>query len=783
MGLLLVLFLTASISITVTDAQHAVIPAARAAIYRESASFSLLGHTDARGNLNITVPEGGTFVIEVDADGFRRSSRTVVIQPGQIAHEDFSLEVAGIDSSVVVTSSDMPQTVDEVTKALTVVDSMEISDRGEYSLAGILSAVPGLLVHSTGGPGQPSTLRVRGLRPDSAAILIDGMRFRDAASAQGDASQFFPNLNFIAADRVEVLRGSGSSLYGTNAASGVVNIVTDQGGGQTHGNIQGEGGNLGFLRGRSQIGGGALHDRLKYTAGLIHLNVMRGVDGNDRARSTGGQAFLNFDLTPRTAVSARFFGSDDFMQLNLFPTAAGIPAANIPREGIVPAAALLNYIPGRDDPDYRRSSRFHSTAFKLQQILSASASFQASYQRVHTSRVYINGPAGPGFQPAVPDYSRYAGDIDTIDLRSTTRLSGWNLLTAGYEFEREHYEDAADNNLPASQRVRTETGIRQSASALYFQNQSGFLQKRLQVSVSGRAQFFSLDPPVFQARGIANGYGGTKLVSPAKAMTGDISLSYFTGVSGTKFRAHLGNAYRAPSLFERFGAGFFLDPSTDKLVFTPYGDPFLNPDRYNTVDGGMDQYFWRDRIRVSGTYFYSHVVTITAFDLGTVIKSSTDQFGRSFGYINGSGGMSRGVELSAKAQPAGSVTLAGSYTYTNAVTDRDITIPGFWRVLGVPRHAVTLVATQQVGRRVTLAMDLAGTSEMFGSFTAAERPRAYRYPGLFKMDVSGSWTLKENDRGAVKINARVENIFNRTSYDLGWRVPGAAFAAGLGFQF
>jgi iron complex outermembrane receptor protein len=609
------------------------------------------------------------------------------------------------------------------------------------------------------------------------------MRFRDAASAQGDASQFFPNLNFIAADRVEVLRGSGSSLYGTNAASGVVNIVTDQGGGLTHGNIQAEGGSLGFLHGRSQIGGGAFQDRLKYTAGLIHLNVMRGLDANDRARNTGGQAFLNYDLTPRTAVSARFFGSDDFMQLNVFPTAAGIPAANIPGAVIVRAAALSNYFPGRDDPDYRRSSRFHSTAFKIQQILSGSSSFQASYQKVHTSRVYINGPAGPGFQPVVPDYSRYAGDIDTIDVRSNTRLSPWNLLTAGYEFEREHYADVVDNNLPASRRVQTETGIRQNASALYFQNQSGFLRKRLQLSVSGRAQFFRLDRPEFQARGASNGYGGIKLVSPPKAMTGDVSLSWFTEVSGTKFRAHLGNAYRAPSLFERFGAGFFNDPSTDKLVFTPYGDPFLAPDRYNSGDGGIDQYFWHDRIRVSGTYFYSRVVSITAFDLGTVIKSSTDPFGRSFGYINGSGGMSRGVELSVKAQPGSNFAVTGSYTYTNAVMDRDITVPGFRRVLGIPRHIVTLVATRQIGRRAAIATDLTGSSEMFGNFTAAGRPRAYRYPGIVKMDVSGSWALKESDRGDIKINARVENILNRRYYDLGWRMPGAAFVAGLGFQF
>src|SRR5438874_5165328 len=194
MSLSLIFLLATSISITVTDAQHAVIPSARVAIYRESATAAVRGSTDERGNVTLAIPDGGTFLVEVDASGFRRTSRTLSVPAGQVTHEAVSLVVAGIDSSVVVTSSDTPQTVDEITKALTVVDSQEILDRGEYSLAGILSVIPGLLVHNTGGPGQPSSLRVRGLRPDSSAILIDGLRFRDAASAQGDASQFFSNL-------------------------------------------------------------------------------------------------------------------------------------------------------------------------------------------------------------------------------------------------------------------------------------------------------------------------------------------------------------------------------------------------------------------------------------------------------------------------------------------------------------------------------------------------------------------------------------------------------------
>ena len=63
------------------------------------------------------------------------------------------------------------------------------------------------------------------------AVLIDGLRFRDAAATQGDASGLLEDLIVTDVSRLEVLRGSGSSLYGSNAVGGVVNVVTDEGGG------------------------------------------------------------------------------------------------------------------------------------------------------------------------------------------------------------------------------------------------------------------------------------------------------------------------------------------------------------------------------------------------------------------------------------------------------------------------------------------------------------------------------------------------------------------------
>ena len=85
-------------------------------------------------------------------------------------------------------------------------------------------------IQTLGGPGSFTRIMTRGLRPQDTAITIDGLRFRDAATTQGDATPFLQDLVLLGTERIEVLRGTGSSVYGSNAIGGVVNLVTDTGG-------------------------------------------------------------------------------------------------------------------------------------------------------------------------------------------------------------------------------------------------------------------------------------------------------------------------------------------------------------------------------------------------------------------------------------------------------------------------------------------------------------------------------------------------------------------------
>ncbi len=117
---------------------------------------------------------------------------------------DIALELASVRDEVVVTASNTPQTSDEVSRSTTVIDAREADDRDSSSLADAVDLTPGLHVEQLGGPGALTMFHLRGLRPEDTAILVDGLRLRDASDTQADASGLIEDLLFTDADRIEI---------------------------------------------------------------------------------------------------------------------------------------------------------------------------------------------------------------------------------------------------------------------------------------------------------------------------------------------------------------------------------------------------------------------------------------------------------------------------------------------------------------------------------------------------------------------------------------------------
>ena len=781
----------------VIDPQGRAIPASQLRLYRQGSSTASAVQLSADdgvfrfGNL-----ENGSFILEAGHQGFRTTTTTVTIPSATNEGLTITLPVAGVSEHVIVTAAAQAQTNDEVSKDTSIISHDEIVNRNTIALTELLTTTPGVVVRNEGGPGQFTSLALHGLPSSAGVILVDGMRLRDASTTQGDSTSLLPQLNFIDIDHVEVLRGSGSALYGTQAAGGAINLVSNTGGGPTHGDIQVEGGTLGLLRGRASVAGGAFKDRFKYSAAILHLNVMSGVDGQDANRSSGIQSFARYDFTPKISLSGRFWGSDDFVQVNNTPTSSGIPFSNTPATTVVPAIPLspagvrtllagdtpdfgnATYIPDANDPDNRISSRFENAGFTFRDLLSPKASWQASYQVVHNWRNYQNGPLGIGYQPTALNYSKYAGTIQTANISATGQIAPWLSLTGGYEFERENYFDNLDNHLPDPMRIIETTRIAQDSNSGFFASQFTFFQRRLQVSASGRLQAFSLSAPSLQYFGSENPYAGIHVNAP-KALTGDISLAYMVHAD-TKVRAHFGNAYRAPSLYERYGAGFYNDFFTGAPVFTPYGDPRVAPDRFNSVDGGIDQYLFNNRVKVSGTFFYTRIVELITFN-SNGFNPVTDPFGRSYGYFNGAGGISRGAEVSVEVRPVRTFSLNASYTFANSNTDQDAIVPGFFKAFDVPGHTVGLVATKTWGSRVATTFDYFHYSSYYDGYIGYQQ--AYRFPGYGKADLTASYAFWVADEKSARIYTRIGNVFDQSYYVIGNLAPRGTAVVGLSYAF
>jgi iron complex outermembrane receptor protein len=783
-----------AISGYVKDPQGANVPGATVRLYGRDRTFSLVTVTDSNGAYSFNNLAPGEYLVEAEAKGFALApAQTLNVERGKETTLVTTLELSGLRSTVVITASDTPQTVDEVSKALTVVGDQEIDERDELAIPEALRVVPGLRVQQLGGPGSLTSIKTRGLPSEDTAVLIDGIRFRDAAAPQGDASGFLEDLIVTDVGRVEVLRGSGSSLYGSNAVGGVVNIVTNEGGGPIHGSVLGEGGGLGLFRTRAQLAGGARHNRIVYSGGFSFFNVTRGLDDQDEARNTSGQGRILFRLTPTATLSGRIYANKSRVQLNNNPEGVG----NLPLTGIIEAIPLslaeqrrfeagvpssdlvvgaATFIPGANDPDNFREANFFNGAITFTQRPTEAFGYTINYQGLATNRSGINGPLGIGFQPiGGTTRSDFDARVHTLNARVDLRAGRFNYITSGYEFESESFANPSFQVNPAD---NSDVDVSQRSHSFFVQDQLRFLDDRLQIAAAFRAQLFRLQQPVFTPAASAP-YTGITFQSPPTAYTGDGSIAY-TFSTSTKLRGHIGNGYRAPSLFERFGTAF-----DSFFGYSIFGDPRLKPEQSVAFDVGVDQTFANNRVRASATYFYTELRRIIIFDFSGLIDFTTDPFGRFGGYLNTDGGIARGAEVELKATPFRTLNLTAAYTFTKA-QQRTPQVPGTIRALVIPDHQFSIVATQHVGRRVLINFDFSASSDYIGAvfdpgtFTS----RGYRFEGIAKADLGASYSLPlGDDRRQLRFFAYVDNLFEREYFESGFRTPGRTGRAGATFVF
>ena len=492
------------------------------------------------------------------------------------------------------------------------------------------ATLPGIRVQSLGGPGSLTTIQTRGLRSHDTAVLIDGMRFRDAASPQGDATGFLSNLTTVDTEQIEVMRGSGSSLYGSNAMAGVINVTSRTGGGPAHGDFLAEGGGLGMFRAVPSVRGGLAGDRLTYSGALSYINVADGIRGANPYRSVSPQGMLRYQFSPTLSATGRVWYSDDESQTRNSPEFPAEVLANFPAAGVVRAVPLptdqlkrfekglpieggaATFVPSANDADAVRRScvpqrqrgaaahrrpRRHLPRRLPGGGYGAGACKRSAWRRIPTARREQQLLRRPDRRVAGPPRC----DARHVQLpQRRVRIRARAALHGSLRQYRHHHHRLLQ---PRPVRTGPHRAARRPPAAQFRRPRAGVQPAR--PGVRGR------QPPVRRQ----------STFEVPTAYTGDAAVAYFVPGSETKLRLHAGNSYRAPSPYERFGGSF----SSFFGSFSFYGDPRLEPERTVSFDGGVDQWLFDSKLQLSATAFHTDLREIIIFDFAN-FPAATDPF-------------------------------------------------------------------------------------------------------------------------------------------------------------
>ncbi len=248
---------------------------------------------------------------------------TLAVGTGVSAQEQAGTADDAASPVIVVTANRTAQPIERIGQSVTVIDGPELQRRQTQTVADVLRTVPGVSVIRNGGVGTATSVFIRGAESDQTVALIDGVKLNDPSSPGGGFN--FGNLLVGNIERIEVLRGPSSVLWGSQAIGGVINMITRaptqdltvnlrgeygyRETGQVVGNIAGKAGPL-----SASAGAGWFR-----TNGISAFSEARGGVERDGYENFGANANVNLALTDWLSVDARGWYSDGRVNIDGFP--------------------------------------------------------------------------------------------------------------------------------------------------------------------------------------------------------------------------------------------------------------------------------------------------------------------------------------------------------------------------------------------------------------------------------------------------------------------------------
>jgi len=619
-----------------------------------------------------------------------------------LVHAAPDIEVASADQmdtietrEVVVSATKTPIPVTQLTSAVEIITEEDLK-RGQIKMVSeALRLSQGLTVFSNGGPGTSTSVRIRGSNSDQVLVLIDGAIMNSATTGSFD----FANLTTDNIERIEILRGAQSMLWGADAMGGVINITTKRGTGAPSANAFFEYGSFSSIREGGQVSGktgivdySAAISRWDYT-GFSAVNYRRGASERD--------GFHNWQTSARLGVALPHEGRLDF-NFRLLQGRVNID------NGFSPGFDTLGA--------FNNSQQFVYSAAYTQPITTwwnqvLTVSRQTEDAESFSGTTQRNLQTGVVSTPFL-----YRSQINTlanrIEWQHNIQIAKPLLLSAGYQFREQQGQnrDLLTNNLDIPTKI--------------VSSNAGFAQAQL-----------NLWERVFATAGVRyddyNVFGG--------ATTYRTTAGYLHQETGTKIRSSYATGFRAPSV--------------NQLYFPDFGKSDLKPERSQSMDIGVDQYLLDNRLTLSGGYFWSRYRDMI------VAQQSADVCGSSFGFANfcaqNIGLVStKGWEASVKYAVVRDMPLIKSFDvqaqYTNTLTRNLIQQPGN-RAPRMPVDQWSMIISYQPIDPVRVNLEGRYVGSRFDDVNNQQKMRAFDVWNL-------SATYDVTNR--VQTYVRADNIFN-----------------------
>ncbi len=603
---------------------------------------------------------------------------------------------------VVISATKTPLSAKQVTSSVDVITGEEMQQRKIRTVAEVLRWAPGLALFQTGGLGTSVGVRMRGGTPQQTLVLIDGAIVNSAT----DGSYDFAHLTSDNIERIEILRGSQSMLWGSDAMGGVINITTKRGRDQPNVsafveygsfNTIREGGSLAGKKGPIDFSGSIT--RLD-TAGFSAINYRRGAAERDGYHNWQGSVRLGADLPKDGRLEFSFRWLEGIVHFDGFSFNSTTFASD-PADVFGAGSKNTQYI-------YAGNYAQPITPWWSQRLTLSRATENLVSNGGVVERNLVTGSTGPiGF----PFRSQIGTTSNRVEWQHNFQVGKPLSFTAGYQF-REQRGDNRD--------LLTNTTVFENKS---LSSHGGF----------GEAQL-NLWDRVFGTAGIRqdeyNVFGS--------ATTYRVTGGYLVKETGTKFRGSYSTGFRAPTI--------------NQLFFHGFGNSNLQPEKSQAMDAAIEQTLPGDRGTISVGYFWTRYrnLIVAAFDPAVCTEPG------SFGFCAQNVGLARaeGLEVNTKLKLyrdgpwVKNLDLQIHYTYA---ATRDLVNGPDARLPRWPLHQISTVISYQPIESLRANLEGRYVGERFGNVG-----NSFATSPFVVWNLSASYDVTK----FMQAYLRLDNIFN-----------------------